>query len=427
MKIVFVSLAAPGHLNPMTTLARQMETRSHDVVLSSFPDTEGFARAGDLPFVPLCEKEYPVGSMAKLLEPLTRLQGRAAMEYTFQLLADVLQNEIIDFPHMLAACQADAVVLDEADTYLSLVPMHLQVPYVSISNALPFDFSGQAPLCIFDSPFDPSPEGLARNREQLKSAEPVFAPCKAIGHAYAEKVGLDIDWTDPFATVSKLAWLTQMPKEFDFTSSHLPPQFHYTGPFHDGTGRVEADFPWDRLTGEPLIYASLGTLQNGLESVFSAIAEGVGDRSGMQLVLSVGTLLDPKRIRSLPKNAIVVSNAPQVKLLESSTLCVTHAGLNTALECLTQGVPMVAIPITNDQPGVAARIAEKKAGLVVALNDLTASRLSLLVDQVLNDSTYRDNARYFQKVIAETNGLSKATDLLERAFGLDGRPRQDDV
>jgi len=37
---------------------------------------------------------------------------------------------------------------------------------------------------------------------------------------------------------------------------------------------------------------------------------------------------------------------------------------------------------------------------------------------VLNDSTYRDNAHYFQKVIAETNGLSKAADLLERAFGL---------
>jgi len=161
--------------------------------------------------------------------------------------------------------------------------------------------------------------------------------------------------------------------------------------------------------------------EHGLESVFSTIAEGVGDRSGMQLILSVGAALNPKGIRSLPKNAIVVSYAPQVKLLERSALCVTHAGLNTALECLTQGVPMVAIPITNDQPGVAARIAEKKTGLVVPFNDLTASRLSLLVDQVLNDSTYRDNAHYFQKLIAETNGLSKAADLLERAFGLAGR------
>jgi zeaxanthin glucosyltransferase len=427
MKLAFVSLAAPGHLNPMTTLARQMKTRGHDVVFSSFPDTEGFARAADLPFVPLCEKEYPVGSVAKLLEPLARLQGRAAMEFTFRLLADVLQNEINDFPHTMAACRAEAVVLDEADTFLSLVPMHLRMPYVSISNALPFDFSGQAPLCFFDTPFDPSHEGLARNREQLQSAEPIFAPCKAVGRAYAEKVGLEVDWTDPFATVSKVAWLTQMPKEFDFTSSHFPPQFHYTGPFHDSAGRAEADFPWNWLTGEPLIYASLGTLQNGLESVFSTIAEGVGDRSGMQLVLSVGPALDPKGIRSLPKNAIVVRNAPQVKLLERSALCVTHAGLNTALECLTQGVPMVAIPITNDQPGVAARIAEKKTGLVVPLNDLTASRLSLLVDKVLNDSTYRDNACYFQKLIAETNGLSKAADLLERAFGLVGSPRPDEV
>ncbi len=87
------------------------------------------------------------------------------------------------------------------------------------------------------------------------------------------------------------------------------------------------------------------------------------------------------------------------------------------LESLAQGVPQVAIPVTVDQPGVAARIDEKKTGLFVPLKDLTVSRLSSLVDQVLNDSTYRDNARYLQEVIAKTNGLSKAADLLERAFG----------
>jgi UDP:flavonoid glycosyltransferase YjiC (YdhE family) len=89
-----------------------------------------------------------------------------------------------------------------------------------------------------------------------------------MAHAYAKQVGLDIDWTSPFPTMSELAWLTQTPKEFDFESSHWPSQFHYTGPFHDGFGRMESDFPWARLTGEPLIFASMGTLQNGLESVF---------------------------------------------------------------------------------------------------------------------------------------------------------------
>jgi hypothetical protein len=35
---------------------------------------------------------------------------------------------------------------------------------------------------------------------------------------------------------------------------------------------------------------------------------------------------------------------------------------------------------------------------------------------VLNEPTHRDNARYFQKVIAETNGLSAAADLIEKSL-----------
>jgi zeaxanthin glucosyltransferase len=152
------------------------------------------------------------------------------------------------------------------------------------------------------------------------------------------------------------------------------------------------------------------------------IAEAVTLQRDVQLVLSIGNHLDPEQIGSLPSNTILVKRAPQLELLKRASVCITHAGLNTALEALAQGVPLVAIPVTVDQPGVAARIAEKKTGLVVQLKELTGPRLSLLLDQVLNDSTYRDNARYFRKAIAETNGVSKAADRLERAFGLTRKP-----
>jgi MGT family glycosyltransferase len=161
----------------------------------------------------------------------------------------------------------------------------------------------------------------------------------------------------------------------------------------------------------------MGTLLNGVADVFRTITEATAQRRGVQLVLSVGDQLDPEQIGPLPSNAILVKRAPQLELLKRAAVCITHAGLNTVLESLAQGVPQVAIPVTVDQPGVAARIAEKKTGLFVRLKDLTVSRLSLLLDQVLNDSTYRDNARHLQEVIAKTNGLSKAADLLERAFG----------
>lgn len=112
----------------------------------------------------------------------------------------------------------------------------------------------------------------------------------------------------------------------------------------------------------------------------------------MQLVLSIGPTLDPKQVQSLPANSIVVSSAPQVELLRRSALCITHAGLNTTLESLAQGVPMVAIPVSMDQPGVAARIAYTKTGAYVPLQEMTAPKLSALIDEVLSNPEYRQNA-----------------------------------
>src|SRR5260221_10197353 len=92
--------------------------------------------------------------------------------------------------------------------------------------------------------------------------------------------------------------------------------------------------------------------------------------------------------------------------------------LNTVLECLTQGVPMVAIPVTNDQPGVAARIAHTKTGAFVPLKELTAPRLSSLIDDVLTNPEYGQHACNMRQAIAETNGLERAADLLEQVFDL---------
>jgi zeaxanthin glucosyltransferase len=119
----------------------------------------------------------------------------------------------------------------------------------------------------------------------------------AVAKSYAEKNGLQIDWNDPTATVSKLAVITQTPKEFDFSISNWPPQFHYAGLFHDDEGREQVPFPWEKLTGATLIYASLGTLLNGIEHVYRAILEAVGR---FPVVLSVGKNIDPDDLRPIP-------------------------------------------------------------------------------------------------------------------------------
>jgi zeaxanthin glucosyltransferase len=199
--------------------------------------------------------------------------------------------------------------------------------------------------------------------------------------------------------------------------SHWPSQFHHTGPFHDDKGREKVDFPWERLTGEPLIYASMGRTLNGRVDVFRTIVAALAMHKDLQLVLSVGDQVDPEQIGPVPTNAIIAKRAPQLELLKQAAVCITHAGLDTVLESLAKGVPQVAIPVTYDQPGVAARIADKQTG-VVSLDKLTADHLSTLLNEVLNDSTYRDNARKLQKAIAKANGFSVAADLVETSLGV---------
>jgi len=292
------------------------------------------------------------------------------------------------------------------------------MPYIHVSNAMYFDYSGYTPLAFYDWPHETTSRALARNREGVKGFAKMLQRHNADIRAYAEKAELKIDWDDPGHTLSRLASISQTPRAFDFESSHWPPEFHHTGPFHDGKGREKLEFPWECLTGEPLIYASMGTILNGRADVFRTIVAAVAKHKNLQLVLSVGDQIDPKQVGPAPRNAIIVNRAPQLDLLKAASVCITHAGLNTVLESLAQGVPQIAIPVAYDQPGIAARIAHKQTGVVTSLDQLTADHLSSLLNKMLTNSTYRDNARELQKAIIEANGLSVAADLVEESLGV---------
>jgi MGT family glycosyltransferase len=428
MKIGFVSLPASGHLNPMTALARKMQARGHEVVFIGYVETEATIRAANLRFVPFCESEYPAGSIEKVFAGIAKLQGFEVVRYTCQqVMPGLLEAALKHLPKKIAETGVELLVVDAIYFYLSLVPMRLGIPYVHIWTAHHLDFSGATPPSLFGWPYETTAEAMDRNLEGLKKTGEILGPLAAIAQPYAEKSGLQIDWNDPTATISKLAAITQSPKEFDFPNPNWPPSFHYAGPFHDDQGRLKAPFPWKKLTGKPLVYASLGTIVNGLEHVYRIILEAMGKFPETQTVLSIGRNIDPDVLGVIPSNVIAVSAAPQIELLKRATLCITHAGLNTTLESLAQGVPMVAIPIGYDQPGVAARIAHHGVGEFVGVGDLTADRLLELVQRVATDPGYRVRARQFRDVIANTRGLDAAAEIIEQsltATGVSNRPGQ---
>jgi MGT family glycosyltransferase len=133
-------------------------------------------------------------------------------------------------------------------------------------------------------------------------------------------------------------------------------------------------------------------------------------------VISLGGGIKPDSLSNLPGCPLVVAYAPQLELLQKASLTITHAGLNTTLESLSSGVPMIAIPIANDQPGVATRIAWTGVGEIIPLSQMRTSRLKETIQRILTEDTYRQKASRLQAAIRCAGGVSKAVDIIEQAI-----------
>ena len=406
----------------MTALGRKMQARGHEVIFFGLPDAARIIHSAGLDFVPFGEERYPVGTTPAMYAHLAMLKGEDVVRYSFQEMhpqrTTITLNQL---PEKVIHRGVEALVLDTIHFFAELVPMSMGIPYAHIWNVLHIDSSGATPPCLCGWNYEDTPVARARNMEAVRKMSSVFQPIQQVARSWAENHGLQVDWDTPNATISKLAVITQTPKEFDFPDVPQAPAFHYAGPFHDDYGRERVAFPWDRLTGQPLIYASMGTLVNGLSDVFRIILKAAAAIPGRQLVLSIGSNIQMDDIGPIPAGAIVVSSAPQVELLKRAELCITHAGINTTLESLALGVPMVAIPVGFDQPGIAARIVYHGVGKSVPVASVNKEDLFGAIQEVLGNPSYRDTACRFQRTIARTHGLDRAADVLERAFSIGRR------
>jgi zeaxanthin glucosyltransferase len=204
-----------------------------------------------------------------------------------------------------------------------------------------------------------------------------------------------------------------LPQCLDFPRSATPRNFYYTGPFVDEVARPSVEFPWDRLDGRPLVYASLGTTRKGERGIFPLIAEACSGLN-LQLVISLGGRENPEALTGFPGEPLVVRVAPQLELLRRAEVVITHGGLNTALETLMEGKPMIVIPKSFDQPAVAIRLERLRVAEALSIKGLTARKICVALVKVLGDSSYRDAARRLQAEIRSSHGLERAADVIEQ-------------
>ncbi len=404
----------------MTALARRLEQRGHKVILFGIADTEARVRAAGIDFQLIGAIDYPLGTLQKLDQQLSELKGISTFRFTVECVKNTARMILRDGPDVVRSANLDAMLIDEADMGGNIAE-YLGLPFVSIAFFPPLVKDDHIPPFCFGWNGGQNPFARLRNRLGMRLLSRIAAPIYAVVNQQRKTWNLK-PLTHSTDSLSPLAQITQLPEVLEFHAPSPPANLHYTGPFVDNQQRPPIDFPWHQLDGRPLLYASLGTLQNGFEQSFRTIAEACAPLN-VQLTLSLGGGLDPARLGALPGNPIVVRYAPQLELLKRASAVITHAGLNTVLESLAEGVPLVAIPQGNDQPGVAARVGAKGAGIVIPARKLNVPRLRTAVQSILENSKYRTAARKIQTEMQKINALETAADIIEAALNLKPAPK----
>jgi MGT family glycosyltransferase len=401
-KIVFVEMPASGHVNPTLPLVRELARRDETVV---YYDSEEFRpqveRAG------ATFRAYPGGvltsadiAQATQTGDLTRVPG-AILRATEQLVPFLLEE--------LPGEQPDAIVLDSNALWGHIVARMLNLPTVSLMTTFLLARAQYKRLSPREwihmlLPMLPGVSRVVSARSRLIRR---FGNSVLPRPAFPARGGLNIAF---------------FPRDFQPPNPRLDETFRFVGPMIDPDATT-GDVPFEVLGPEPLIYISLGTLHLGSVDFFHQCFEAFADVPA-RFILSVGSQTDSAMLGRTPSNFVVRPFVPQIDVLRHASVFVTHGGMNSALEALWWGVPLVVIPQQVEQLLIGLRVADRGAGLVlrehVAGKRVTAAELRPAVKRVLSAPSFREAASAVQKSLRETGGYRQGADEIQAYIAKQG-------
>lgn len=396
----------PSHVMAMTAICGELQNRGHRVTLFPFPDFEDPSIAAGFDVRPshiesdfLKERIFWI-STTETLRPgdfvrIATERARLVCEHG---------------PENVRTAGIDCLLADGIDPGAATVAESLNLPFVTINNALPLNGEAAVPPDFVPWHYHDALWARARNWIAYRLRDIAVRPLHQLLNRYRRKWGLR-PYRSPNDSFSPYAQITQLIPEFDYPRRRLPICFHYVGPYRRHR-RTETDFPFERLDGRPLVYASLGTIQGSRSYLWDSITSACAELD-VQLVLTLGKCSLSPETHRWRGNPIVVTYAPQTDLLSRASAAILHGGMNSAMEALAAGVPTVTIPIIGDQFGVAARVVHSGTGEAIPARACTPDRLRAVLKRVLNRPLYTQRAQELRLAVERTRGSQAAADIAE--------------
>jgi MGT family glycosyltransferase len=212
--------------------------------------------------------------------------------------------------------------------------------------------------------------------------------------------------------------LVPVTRQFQPDADGLDERYLFIGPSIRDRGD-HGDFPLERLADGSNLYISLGTaISQGAGADFARLCFDAFGDGPWRVVLATGRGTDPGSLGAVPANFLVRTFVPQLDVLARAEVFVTHCGVNSVMESIWHGVPMVGIPHTIEQLMNADRAAE--LGLAVRLEPggITPASLRDAVQTVSTDPGYRQRLAEASQWARQAGGYERAADAIQAAAAM---------
>lgn len=374
-RIAFITSPFLGHILPTLPVGKELITLGHEVYWIGVIDAiiERLPRGGKYLLAQVDTIEYNESESHYGMESLRMLYENVLIPLNkamYKGIKSCLQSNSFDF-----------VVIDQQAFVGAIVAHELNIPYAT---------SVTAPAAIDQSLH--FPEVINFEKSQIIELQ--------------KRYGIDLEW--PLVCTSPLT-LVYSTMEF-IQKSTFPSGYKFVGPIV--SHRVESDFLVSEIDminkTKPIVFISLGSILKPDIDFINKVIDAF-----MNEPITVILVADPKMKSEWPLNFHVFPFVPQLKVLANVDAVICHAGYNTVCEALSFGLPLITLPIVNDQSYVATKVSECGAGIRLKYRRLTSTHLRDGLCKILNEKSYRVAAEKVRDSFGEAGQEKRAAELID--------------
>jgi len=381
-RIVFFCIPAHGHTNPTLGVVRELVSRGHQVWYYSYEPFREKIQAAGAVFVPCDEYDAELS-----ISPKDGARVGKDLAFSTKLLVDTTLALDDMVCRDMQRIQPDCIVADSMAVWGKAAAMKLGIPFVSSTTTFAFNkhsakIMKQSPkelLCMILS--------MPRINKDIKRLRDKGYPVKSV---------LDIIQND-----DNTHTVVYTSPQFQPCAETFSDKYTFVGPsIRPAENEIQK-------TKDKLIYISMGTVNNDMLPLYKSCVEAFADGE-YQVIMSIGQNTDENALGTLPYNISAYSAVDQIAVLQKADVFISHCGMNSASESMYFGVPLVMHPQTSEQGGVAQRVRQLGAG--VMLRGMDPKNIRAAVDEVLWNGAYKENAMDIGSGFRACTGAAGAAD-----------------